>query len=67
MKYDEFETIIVERPDAIAPTGCTIDDPGIAIRMSEIEVDINMLEMTELRVLSAEIRRDIVAKMVLGL
>ena len=34
-------------------TGCAIDDPDIAVRMSEIEVDIDTLEMTELRVLSA--------------
>jgi acyl-CoA dehydrogenase len=34
-------------------TGCAIDDPDIALRMSEIEVDIDTLEMTELRVLSA--------------
>ena len=34
-------------------TGRAIDDPDIAVRMSEIEVDIDTLEMTELRVLSA--------------
>ena len=34
-------------------TGRAIDDPDIALRMSEIEVDIDTLEMTELRVLSA--------------
>ena len=34
-------------------TGRAIDDPDIAIRMSEVEVDIDALEMTELRVLSA--------------
>jgi acyl-CoA dehydrogenase len=34
-------------------TGRAIDDPDIAVRMSEIEVDIDALEMTELRVLSA--------------
>ena len=34
-------------------TGRAIDDPDIALRMSEIEVDIDALEMTELRVLSA--------------
>ena len=34
-------------------TGRAIDDPDIAMRMSEIEVDIDTLEMTELRVLSA--------------
>jgi acyl-CoA dehydrogenase len=28
-------------------TGCAIDDPDIALRMSEIEVDIDTLEMTE--------------------
>ena len=37
-------------PDA---TGRAIDDPDISLRMSEIEVDIDTLEMTELRVLSA--------------
>jgi acyl-CoA dehydrogenase len=34
-------------------TGRAIDDPDISLRMSEIEVDIDTLEMTELRVLSA--------------
>ncbi|HYI31376.1 MAG TPA: acyl-CoA dehydrogenase family protein, partial [Bradyrhizobium sp.] len=34
-------------------TGRAIDDPDIGLRMSEIEVDIDTLEMTELRVLSA--------------
>src|SRR5947207_12814643 len=34
-------------------TGHAIDDPDIAMRMSEVEVDIDALEMTELRVLSA--------------
>src|SRR5262249_13509469 len=34
-------------------TGRAIDDPDIAMRMSEVEVDIDALEMTELRVLSA--------------
>ncbi|WP_299104201.1 acyl-CoA dehydrogenase family protein, partial [uncultured Bradyrhizobium sp.] len=34
-------------------TGRAIEDPDIAIRMSEVEVDIDALEMTELRVLSA--------------
>jgi acyl-CoA dehydrogenase len=34
-------------------TGRAIDDPDIAMRMSEIDVDIDALEMTELRVLSA--------------
>jgi acyl-CoA dehydrogenase len=34
-------------------TGRAIEDPDIAVRMSEIEVDIDTLEMTELRVLSA--------------
>uniref|UniRef100_E6VM32 Acyl-CoA dehydrogenase domain protein n=1 Tax=Rhodopseudomonas palustris (strain DX-1) TaxID=652103 RepID=E6VM32_RHOPX len=34
-------------------TGRAIEDPDIAIRMSEAEVDIDALEMTELRVLSA--------------
>ena len=34
-------------------TGRAIDNPDIAVRMSEIEVDIDALEMTELRVLSA--------------
>jgi acyl-CoA dehydrogenase len=34
-------------------TGRAIDDPDIAMKMSEIEVDIDALEMTELRVLSA--------------
>lgn len=34
-------------------TGRAIDDPDISLRMSEIEVDIDALEMTELRVLSA--------------
>ena len=34
-------------------TGRAIDDPDIAMRMSEIEIDIDTLEMTELRVLSA--------------
>ena len=34
-------------------TGRAIDDPDIAMRMSEIEVDIDALEVTELRVLSA--------------
>ena len=34
-------------------TGRAIDDADIALRMSEIEVDIDALEMTELRVLSA--------------
>ena len=34
-------------------TGRAIEDPDIALRMSEIEVDIDALEMTELRVLSA--------------
>jgi acyl-CoA dehydrogenase len=34
-------------------TGRAIDDPDIVLRMSEIEVDIDTLEMTELRVLSA--------------
>jgi acyl-CoA dehydrogenase len=34
-------------------TGRAIDDPDIALRMSETEVDIDALEMTELRVLSA--------------
>src|SRR4029078_12184419 len=34
-------------------TGHAIDDPDISFRMSEIEVDIDTLEMTELRVLSA--------------
>ena len=34
-------------------TGRAIDDPDIALRMSEVEVDIDALEMTELRVLSA--------------
>ncbi len=33
-------------------TGRAIDDPDIAARMSEVEVDIDTLEMTELRVLS---------------
>jgi acyl-CoA dehydrogenase len=33
--------------------GRAIDDPDIALQMSEIEVDIDTLEMTELRVLSA--------------
>mgnify|MGYP002717451933 FL=1 len=33
-------------------TGRAIEDPDIAIRMSEVEVDIDALEMTELRVLS---------------
>jgi len=30
-------------------TGRAIDDPDISLRMSEIEVDIDTLEMTELR------------------
>src|SRR2546423_12869962 len=34
-------------------TGRAIEDPDIAVRMSEIEIDIDTLEMTELRVLSA--------------
>jgi acyl-CoA dehydrogenase len=34
-------------------TGRAIDDPDIATRMSEIEIDIDALEMTELRVLAA--------------
>ena len=34
-------------------TGRAVDDPDIAVRMSEIEIDIDTLEMTELRVLSA--------------
>jgi len=34
-------------------TGRAIDDPDIALRISEIEIDIDTLEMTELRVLSA--------------
>lgn len=34
-------------------TGRAIDSPDIAIRISEVEVDIDALEMTELRVLSA--------------
>jgi acyl-CoA dehydrogenase len=34
-------------------TGRAVDDPDIAERLSEIEVDIDTLEMTELRVLSA--------------
>ena len=34
-------------------TGRAIDDPDISLRMSEVEVDIDALEMTELRVLSA--------------
>ncbi len=34
-------------------TGHAIDDPDIALRLSEIEIDIDALEMTELRVLSA--------------
>jgi acyl-CoA dehydrogenase len=34
-------------------TGRAIEDPDIAIRISEAEVDIDALEMTELRVLSA--------------
>src|SRR5918999_2836234 len=34
-------------------TGRSVDDPDIAVRMSEIEVHIDALEMTELRVLSA--------------
>jgi acyl-CoA dehydrogenase len=36
-----------------AVTGRAIEDPDIAMRMSEVEVDIDALEMTELRVLSA--------------
>jgi acyl-CoA dehydrogenase len=31
----------------------SVDDPDIAVRPSEVEVDIDTLEMTELRVLSA--------------
>jgi acyl-CoA dehydrogenase len=34
-------------------TGRAIDDPDIGLRLSEIEIDIDTLEMTELRVLSA--------------
>ena len=34
-------------------TGRAIDDPDISLRLSEIEIDIDTLEMTELRVLSA--------------
>src|SRR5215218_9440768 len=34
-------------------TGRAIDDPDIGLRLSEIEVDIDTLEVTELRVLSA--------------
>jgi acyl-CoA dehydrogenase len=34
-------------------TGRAIEDPDVAVRMSEIEVDIDTLEITELRVLSA--------------
>jgi acyl-CoA dehydrogenase len=34
-------------------TGRAVDDPDIAVKMSEIEVDIDALEMMELRVLSA--------------
>jgi acyl-CoA dehydrogenase len=34
-------------------TGRAIDDPDIALRLSEVEIDIDALEMTELRVLSA--------------
>lgn len=34
-------------------TGHAIDDPDIALRLSETEVDVDALEMTELRVLSA--------------
>src|SRR5258708_15886595 len=34
-------------------TGRAIDDPDISLRISEIDVDIDTLEMTELRVLSA--------------
>jgi len=34
-------------------TGRAIDDPDIGLRLSEIEIDIDTLEITELRVLSA--------------
>jgi acyl-CoA dehydrogenase len=34
-------------------TGCAAEDPDISQRLSEIEIDIDTLEMTELRVLSA--------------
>ncbi|NVN85047.1 MAG: acyl-CoA dehydrogenase family protein [Rhodopseudomonas sp.] len=34
-------------------TGRAVEDPDIALRLSEIEIDIDALEMTELRVLSA--------------
>jgi acyl-CoA dehydrogenase len=34
-------------------TSHAIDDPDISLRLSEVEVDIDALEMTELRVLSA--------------
>ncbi|RXH29852.1 acyl-CoA dehydrogenase family protein, partial [Bradyrhizobium zhanjiangense] len=34
-------------------TGRAIDSPDIATRISEVEIDIDALEMTELRVLSA--------------
>lgn len=34
-------------------SGRAIDDPDLALRLSEVEIDIDTLEMTELRVLSA--------------
>ncbi|MDB5484733.1 MAG: acyl-CoA dehydrogenase [Tardiphaga sp.] len=34
-------------------TGHAIDDPDVSLRLSEVEVDIDALEMAELRVLSA--------------
>jgi len=34
-------------------TGRAVDDPDISLRLSEIEIDVDTLEMTELRVLSA--------------